>query len=223
MTHNFDIVNADTDSISFCKKTGEAFNKDEQLSLLNDLNSLFPDGIMFEHDGIYESVLVVKIKNYALKQDGKITIKGSALKATMKETALKTFLSDAIETLLQGDIAGINPLYGNLVRQIGDINDISPWCSKITVTEAVLNPKRSQEERVLAALVDEHIQEGDKVRLFFETDTTRCLDKNFKGVYDKDKLYEKLYKTVKVLAPVLDMESFPNYKLKKNKEALKVL
>jgi len=212
------IVNADTDSISY--EAPENANIEDHLK---EINSIYKKKILWENDGVYESVLVVKIKNYALKQDGKIIIKGSALKATMKETALKTLLSYSIDALLQGHPECVCDAYHNLARLIGDLTDISPWCSKITVTSAVLNPKRSQEERVLAALKDENIQEGDKYRLFFETDTTRCLDKNFKGVYDKDKLYEKLFKTVKVLAPVLDMESFPNYKLKNNKEALKEL
>lgn len=213
----FKLVNADTDSISY-----EATNGTIEEHLV-EINALTPDKIVWENDGIYDGVLVVKAKNYALKTGDKVKIKGSALKATMKEIVLRDFLDDSINQLLVGNIEAVKRSYMAQVGRIGDITDIAPWCSKKTVTKAVLSPKRTNESRVLDALKGENIQEGDKVRMFFETDTTLCLDNNFKGIYDKDRLYEKLYKTVKVLAPVLDMEGFPNFKLKRNKEMLEVL
>lgn len=215
----YTIVNADTDSISYQAPLGD--NIEDHLK---DLNSIYPDKIRWENDGVYNGVLVVKAKNYALRQGEKIKIKGSALKATMKETALVWFLNRSIESLLYQVPMTIEILYDKLVSEIRDGSlDISQWSSKKTITKAVLNPQRTNEQRVLDALKGEHIQEGDKVRMFFETETTLCLEQNFKGVYDKDKLYEKLYKTVKVLEPVLDMNNFPNYKLKRNKKALEEL
>lgn len=215
----YPIVNADTDSISF-----EPHPDSEMDAVLSELNNHFPDSIRWEDDGVYDAVLVVKAKNYALKQNGEIKIKGSALKATMKEPALADFLNSSISAILGGVDMYISGNYWNAAKSIkdGDIN-ISDWSSKKTITKAVLNPQRTNEQRVLDALEGEHIQEGDKVHMFFKTPTELCLAKNFDGTYDKDKLYEKLYKTVKILEPVLDMSQFPNYKLKKNKAALEKL
>jgi len=145
------LVNADTDSVSYVPEVGTMQDH------LNQLNALSPDGIKWEDDGIYESVLVVKAKNYALKQDGKITIKGSGLKASMKEPALKEFISQSLVELLNGGSPDyIEYLYLRIVNEItfGQL-DISKWCSKKTVTNAVLNPGRTNESRVLDALKGE--------------------------------------------------------------------
>ena len=218
-TKGYNLVNADTDSISY-----EVPKNEEIETHLEDINSLYPNGIKWEDDGVYDTVLVVKAKNYALSQYGKIKIKGSALKATMKEKALAEFLNQAIIRKMTEDPSIINEEYNRIVREIRDgVKDISTWCSKKTITDKVLNPKRTNEQRVLDALEGEHYQEGDKIHVFFETPEKLCLAKNYRGLYDKDKMYEKLYKTVKILEPVLDISQFPNYKLKRNKEALRIL
>lgn len=215
----YPLVNADTDSISYAPPVGS-----DMTEHLAEINALSPDLITWEDDGIYDAVLVAKAKNYALMQGDKIKIKGSALKATMKEIALAGFLDQSIQAMLQGLEFQVKKLYDGRVREIRDETlHINQWASKKTITDKVLNPKRTNEQRVLDALAGEHIQEGDKVRMFFETPTKLCLVKNFSGLYDKDKLYEKLYKTVKVLEPVLDMDQFPNYKLKRNKTRLSSL
>lgn len=218
-TKGYNIVNADTDSISY-----EAHKNSDIYEDLAEINRIYTNKIRWENDGVYDSVLVVKAKNYALKQGDKVKIKGSALKATMKEKALKAFLNDSIDCLLAGYSIGVLRLYNACVIDIRNgLDDISDWTSKKTVTEAVLNPKRTNEQRVLDALTGETVQEGDKVRMFFETPTTLCLEKNFKGVYDKDAMYKKLFNTVKILAPVLDLTEFPNYSLKRNKQLLEDL
>jgi hypothetical protein len=43
---------------------------------------------------------------------------------------------------------------------------------------------------------------------------------DFEGTYSKEKLYEKLYKTIQRFAAVIKIEEFPNYKLKRNKDLL---
>lgn len=220
LVNNFKLVNADTDSISFCKKDGSVFSEKEQADLLFKLNQTCPEGINWDHDGIYDAVIVVKAKNYLLKQGNELTYKGSALKATMKEKALAQFLKDVLERLLENDLEGANKLYLDAAESIKYLQDISEWCSKKTVTDAVLNPKRTTEQRILDAIGDKPVQEGDKIRVFFKSPTEVCLEEKFDGTYDADRMYEKLFKTVKVLEPVLDIEAYPNFKLKRNKKLL---
>lgn len=212
------LVNADTDSISFVPNGEITMNE-----VIKQVNKLSPDGIKWEDDGIYDGVIVVKAKNYLLKQGDKLTYKGSALKATMKEIALKNFLKDALALLLEQDVEGAVSLYNDAAHSIKYLQDISEWCSKKTITDAVLNPKRTTEQRILDAIGDKPVQEGDKIRVFFKSDTEVCLEENFDGVYDDNRMYEKLFKTVKVLAPVLDLKKFPNYKLVRNKKLLESL
>lgn len=214
---NFKIVNADTDSISFT--IGKRIEKPDEL--LTDLNSLYPDRIRWEDDGYYKTVVVVKAKNYVLEdEDGKVTIKGSGLKGTMKEKALQRFMRELIEQLLKGRKDRIYPLYSRYVSEIDSLSAIDDWCFKKTVTKSVLEPGRTNEERVKDALEMDEVSEGDKVFLFFKTPEELCLRENFDGTYDKDKLFRKLYDTLCVFETLIDVDLFPNYSLKRNKELL---
>ena len=63
-TNNFIISNVDTDALSFCKADMSPMTKEEQMELLKELNSLYPEKIKFAHDGYFQSFVVVKAKNY---------------------------------------------------------------------------------------------------------------------------------------------------------------
>ena len=233
----FPLVNADTDSISFVPDRGISMEK-----CLEEINCLSPDLIKWENDGVYDAVIVVKAKNYLLKQGDKITIKGSALKATMKETALRDFLKQSLKLMLNKDLEGLENLYMDYVDQIKYLKDISPWCSKKTITESVLNATIPAQAKVLRAIKGEQAQEGDKIRVFFKTDDELCLQEKFDGQYEASRLYEKLFKTLTVFEPILLKEYgyykklvkktgeykevpawknvFPNFKLKGNASLL---
>ena len=222
----WEIVNVDTDSFSFAP--GSKFTSDDMDFWLKDLNRICPESIVWENDGIYENFIVIKAKNYVMR-NGKITIKGSALKATMKEPALQEFIRRIIYTLLEegkdyGYLTSIYSDYVNDIRYI-DSSSINQWSSKKTVTKAVLRPQRTNESRIKEAIErsQRKVQEGDKIRVFFETPEKLSLDSEFRGIYDKDKLYEKLFKTIKIFEPILDISKFPNYKLKRNKGLLEAI
>lgn len=216
--NRFTLVNADTDSIAFCKREpGEvAWNW-----VLSDINKLFPPMIRWEDDGLYEKVLVLKAKNYVLVQEGKKKIKGSALKATLKEPALREFIALLVDSLLaREDALKQRALYERYVSEILSVKDISRWSSKKTITEKVLNPERTNEQRVLDAIEGEDYSQGDKMFFFFTEEGTLSLASDWTNNHSVDRLLEKLYKTVKVFEPVLDINNFPNYKLKRNKKLL---
>lgn len=220
----FQIVNADTDSFSYT--TGKKLTKDEFDAHITEINNLFDKGIIWEDDGCYKSVLVVKAKNYALKSYNKkepIVIKGSALKATMKEKALCFFISEVIDLLLSGKKDQLFQLYNHYAQEIvfPEI-DISRWSSKKTITKAILNPERTNEERVLNAIKHRNFREGDKFRTYFTNnpDFPVRLEDEYKNDHDSIILLEKLYKTLNVFATVIDIDCFPNYKLKRNQGLL---
>lgn len=166
-TNNFTLVNLDTDSISFTKPDGSAFTDDEQTDLLLELNSNFPEKIKWEHDGIYEKVVVLKAKNYILLKDGKITKKGSSLKSSKIEPALKQFMGEVIDLLLTDRRDDVLNVYHKYVYEVHNLTDISPWVSKRTVTEAVLNPERSNEQKVLDAVGSTPVSMGDKIYVYY--------------------------------------------------------
>ena len=172
-------------------------------------------------------VVVLKAKNYALRKldSAKVKTKGSALKGTTKERALQEFMNGLIRVLMDSDDApaAALDLYNDYVFEIHNLADISRWTSKKTVTEAVLNPSRTNEQKVADALAETDVQMGDKHYFFFDTNDALVLQQNWTGNHSVERLLEKLFKTVKIFAPVLDIKLFPNYTLKRNQRALSSL
>ncbi len=213
----FTVVNADTDSISVTsKKRIEDWN-----DYLEELNGLFPDRIRWEDDGYYKTVIVVKAKNYVLEDEkGNVKIKGSGLKGTMKERALQSFMKDVISSLLKGRKDRLYNIYQTYVTKITTDVIIQDWAFKKTITKAVLDPERTTEERINEALDLENVSEGDKVFLFYKTDKELARVEDFDGTYDRDRLYKKLFDTLCIFETIIDVDLFPNYALKRNKELL---
>ena len=217
----FQIVNCDTDSISY---TDNRFiPKEERNELVIDINSNYPSHIRFEDDGYYNEVLVLKAKNYYLvSEDGKKTIKGSALKATTKSPKLKQFIKDIIALLLEKDIEGVVNSYTNICREIFNIPDIEQWATKKTITEKVLYPKRAQEQKVFDAIRGkESISKGDKVYIYYDYNENVKLVEDWSHDHNTDRLLKSIYNTLKVFKDLIPgFKEIPNYVLKKNKELL---
>ncbi|CAB4200219.1 PolB DNA polymerase elongation subunit (family B) [uncultured Caudovirales phage] len=213
----YTIVNADTDSISFTG--GKKLPQFQEW--LDGLNVIFPKRIRWEDDGYYKTVIVVKAKNYVLEDEkGNVKIKGSGLKGTMKERALQCFMKDVIGCLLKGRKDRLYDTYQTYVRKINTGVIIEDWAFKKTITKAVLDPERTTEERINDAIDLETVSEGDKVFLYYKTPTELARVEEFDGTYDRDRLYKKLFDTLCVFETIVDVDLFPNYALKRNKELL---
>lgn len=178
------LIGCDTDSILICKPDQTYWSKEEQERFLNALNSQFPEKIKFEHDGVYTSVLIVASKNYALLPEGetKIKIKGSSLKDQKREPAIKEMIDRIIKAFIERKEDTVPAIYQEYVNEVLDIKDITRWCSKKTVTEAVLNCNgyekytkeelkekgiRANETSVWDAIKNEElVSSGDKIYVY---------------------------------------------------------
>ena len=220
--NNLTVVNADTDSISFCKSKMEPISEEEQKNYLDDLNSEFPERIKFEADGYFPSFIVLKAKNYILYDGKKIKTKGSSLKSSTIEPALKSFLNEIIEAMVfqKGNYQDI---YNRYVKEVNNIKDIKRWASKKTISEKTLKSERTNESKIRDAIEGEEFVEGDKIYCYFKSDGSLGLAEKFDGDYDKMKLLEKLYKTTERFSTVLGEDVFINYKLKRNQKVLEQL
>lgn len=223
MAHEFVLANVDTDSISFSKKTGEQFSEEEQHTLLNELNSQFPEKIKFGHDGMFKTVVVLKIKNYITYDGEKTTIKGSALRSSKTEPVLKTFMNAIINCLLHDRVPHILNIYNEYVRNVFHLSSMDNWGSKKTITTAVLFGTRTNEKKILAALNGRSVQMGDKIYVYFTKDKSLKLVDNWNGDHDETVLLKKLYNTLVIFKNVININEYPKYTLKKNKAMLQVL
>lgn len=220
-THDFTLINCDTDSISFCKADNSIMTLEEQQNLINEINSYMPEYVKYAHDGFFDAVLVLKAKNYVLKKDGKLSIKGSALKSSKTEKAIKEFMMKMIECLLDDDKSKITTLYHEYIKECFNMQDIGRWCSKKTITEKVLNSERTNEKNIMEALEGvEDIQMGNKIYVFFDTEGKLKLQQNWTGQHDPYKLMERLYKTLLIFQNLIDINSYPKYYLKTKRKDL---
>jgi len=222
--YNFIIGPTDTDSISFCKQTMEPFNKEELDKLLKEINEISPEMMIWEDDGYYKTVITLAAKNYVLeKYDGSITYKGNSIKAPMKEIALAEFIKRIIKEILDETNRFVD-VYHEYVKEILNIKDVTRWSSKKTITPSVMNPKRTNEQKIKDAIQGTEYVEGDKIRVFFKSDESLCLVERFDGDFHMKKMLEKLYDTAQIFKYVLVVEDlFLNYGLKKNQKLLEEL
>jgi|688.fasta_scaffold00313_60 DNA polymerase I len=223
---NYTIVNADTDSITYSDPNKSLMNKSVREQNLVELNSLYPEKIRFEDDGFFKRVIVFAPKNYVLqKEDNSIKIKGSALKDSKREPALKQFAEEVIQELLEnGDHQKIQDIYYKYIREIKyGIKDIKRWCSKKTITDKIFTSERSNETKVKDAIHGSTYREGDKVWTFFKSDGSLCLMENYTGDYDKDAMYKKVFRSAEFFTNVLPSDLFVNYSLKRSKKLLEIL
>lgn len=249
-THNFVIVNADTDSISFRKNDGAEFTEEEMKSLLKEINSLLPELLEYEDDGYFDKVVVVKAKNYVLKQKGKdkIKYKGSSLTDSKKEPALTEMLKEVIENSLIHEKVDYLDIYNTYLKEVKDIQDINRWAVKKSISEKLFESDRPNETKVIDALKNRPVQVGDKIYLYNDIDgltpeikkgevviikktgepkmiENRVLRmvEDFEGSYDMFHYVERVYNTMKILENVIDMSRLTKYHLVGNQKKFESL
>lgn len=222
------LVNADTDSIMFAYNDSRDMSAEHRTELLSKLNNEYPSTIRFADDGYFTTAIVLKAKNYVLhgwnnkKQKMETKIKGSALKDAKAEKALKEFMKDVIQTIISGENKYVD-IYHSYIKEASNIQDISRWASKKTISTKILTSTRTNESKVRDAIEGEEIVEGDKVWCYFDTDKNLKLVDKFNGDYNVDVMYEKLFKKTLIFASVIPKGIFLNYKLKRNKKKLEAL
>ncbi len=91
------ILEADTDGIYLSSEKHYAAPG----LLLEKVESILPAGIELEHDGSYDAMWCYKAKNYALRDGGRVVLKGSALRSRGIEPFLKKLTGHLIRHLLE--------------------------------------------------------------------------------------------------------------------------
>lgn len=214
--HDFILGPVDTDSISFCKPDQSPFTKEEQESLLNEINEMLPECIQYDHDGYFRMVIICKAKNYVLDDGKSVKIKGSALKVPGKPVAMREMIRAIIDSLLN-ERNDFKEIYMKYINEAANIKDINRWASRKTISATTLSSTRANETRIKDAIEGTEIVEGDRIYVYQKTKTELDLVQNFSGQYHLAKMLQMCYDTAWVFENVLDCEAlFKNYSLKKN-------
>lgn len=246
-TYDFVLVNADTDSITINKKDGSSFSEQEKLNLISELNSLYPEEINWEDDGYYKKVVVLKAKNYIMvDHKDKVKLKGSSLKSSKTEPAMKEMLNEMIDAIVNDKEDDLKNIYTKYILEATKPSDLMRWASKKNVTKAVMNCaknplSRKQEMDIWNAIKNKNPSEGDKFYVIpciiekkIETVLIRgkekqkvteiiglkCIDDCTENDLAIDRLLSRCIDTVKILSNVVDSNTFIDYTLVRNKPLL---
>jgi hypothetical protein len=229
MQNTFNITYLDTDAISFTKPDMSPFTKEEQHALVAEINSLLPEHIKFSHDGYMPALVVLKTKNRVyLTEDGKIKIKGSALRSSKIETGVRNFHNRCIRALLSLSDEPLVEAYKNVCRALATLSSVADWSSKKTISEKTVKSTRKNESKILDALKGTHFQLGDKFSFYTTNVGTLKLEEHYNPDapdHDLKKLLGKIYRAAAVFDNVsLSLKTRTNYGLStKAKEFNKVV
>lgn len=223
-SYNFKIANVDTDAILFCRQDENNMLEGEKQGIQTIINNAFPDNISWEFDGYFPKVVILKAKNYILKdENGKVKYKGSALRDPKIEPALREFIEKIVNCLLN-DKNDYEVIYKEYIKEILSISDIKRWSVRKTISSKTLESERTNESKIRDAIEGTEYVEGDRVHVFFKNDKSLGLMEKFDGDYDKKVLLSKLYKTGQRFETVLNSKDiFKNYSLKRNQEELSTI
>jgi len=220
------IVELDTDGIYFIPPAGY---EDPTMAdkLVQELSLALPGGIDVEMDGWYRAMFSYKSKNYALlDRDGRIMVKGSALRSRGIEKYLREFTSELIRLLLAGKGRDVDAVYREYLERLrGRSFDIA-WVSKTEtlnespatylqkVRQGKRNPSAAYE---IAARSERAYRAGDQVSYYIAGRGKGVVSyENCRPAASHDPLHsdvnidfyeEKLRQVLKKFGPFLDTEN----------------
>jgi DNA polymerase, archaea type len=123
-------VEIDTDGIYFVPPA-DISSPEQEENFVEELSKALPAGIDVETGGRYKAMFSYKMKNYALLgYDGKIILKGSALKSRGMEKYLREFMKELIQLLLLNQPAKIEALYGEYLQRLRTHGFDIGWLAK---------------------------------------------------------------------------------------------
>jgi len=138
-------IEIDTDGIYFIPPPGIDTTEGEE-ELIGRLSASLPEGIEVESDGRYQAMFSYKSKNYALLgYDGRVIVKGSALKSRGMERYLREFMAEVIRLLLMGEARKVDETYRRYLRRLESHDFGIEWLAK---TETLSESPATYREKV---------------------------------------------------------------------------
>lgn len=109
-----EVIEIDTDGIYFTPPAGATRD-----GLYAELAATLPAGIEVDFDADFAAMFSYKAKNYALlAQDGKLSIKGAALKSRGLEKFQRLFIERAVRALLEGNPEAIPAMHAEFAAAL---------------------------------------------------------------------------------------------------------
>ena len=183
------VIEIDTDGVYFQLPVAD---EEAELALVEEIGRDLPEGINLVHDGRYEAMLSLKIKNYVLVDyAGRKTFRGSSIRSRADEPFGRRFISEAVDLLLADDKEGVGRLYMDYADAIRNGRlPIEDFARRERITQKTFNS--SQKKRM--ASVAEGVKVGEYITIYERSNGELGLASDYNGDVDKDYLLDKLYK-----------------------------
>ncbi len=171
-------IEVDTDGVYFVPPPGIQ-GEDAETQYVVELGKTLPDGIRLAHDGSYDGMLSLKLKNYALlEQDGSLTMRGSSLRSRQLERCFRDFLQASAASFIQKENEEVRVAYFALAEQIRGrhlpVSAFSQW--------RMLNAETIAKAPRLRQLLDDNqvaVRTGERVELYERQDGQLGLVDNY--------------------------------------------
>ncbi len=186
------VIEIDTDGVYFKAPSGIA-DEEAETAFIDEIGVGLPGGIRLAHDGRYQAMLSLKIKNYVLVgHDGKKTFKGSSVRSRADEPFGRDFIAQAVDLLLADDKQGVSNLYHRLIDDIrnGQLS-VDQFARRERITGKTFN---STQKKRMAAIA-KGVRVGEYITIYerLNGEIGRAEDYT-PGDENRDYLLDKLYK-----------------------------
>ncbi|MGA0850141.1 MAG: DNA polymerase domain-containing protein, partial [Chthoniobacterales bacterium] len=139
-----DVIEIDTDGIYFTPPKDASWD-----GLYRELAATLPEGIEVEFDARYAAMFSYKAKNYALlTEDGKLSIKGAALKSRGLEKFQRVFIERAVRALCEGKPEVIPAMHAEFAKALRE----KTWEPEMFAkTEALQDSLEAYQKKIAAS------------------------------------------------------------------------
>ena len=183
------VIEIDTDGVYFQSPVAD---EEAEFALVDEIGGDLPEGINLVHDGRYEAMLSLKIKNYVLVDyAGRKTFRGASVRSRADEPFGRKFISEAVDLLLADDKAGVGRLYEEYADAIRSGRmPIEEFARRERVTQKTF----SSDQKKRMASVAEGVKVGEYITIYERSNGELGLASEYNGDVDKDYLLDKLHK-----------------------------
>lgn len=217
-------IEIDTDGVYFQPPDAVA-SVDQELEMIETVSNQLPEGISLAHDGRWEAMLSLRLKNYALLEyDGRLVLKGSGLRSRRDEGYLRTFIEDAGRRFLAPDSNhSVRDLYLTTAESILN-GELAP--TEIARTETITETTfRSESNRRLARAVGSE-RVGERVAIYQRADGELARIEAYQNDEDRQYLLRRLRDIAERFRPLYSSEEsfdydFPRVTLRTDLDAVR--
>lgn len=216
-------IEIDTDGVYF-EPPESCRSLEDEVALIEEVSQAIGSGFNLAHDGRWQAMLSLRLKNYALLEyDGRLVLKGSSLRSRRDEGFLRRFIANAATLFLtQEHEKSVRDLYLQLARAIID-GELAP--ADIARTETITESTfRSESTRRLAQAVGSE-RVGERVTVYQkQTGELARLDA-YANDEDRQYLLRRLRSATERFRPLYDSDDafeydFPSITLRTDIDAL---